>query len=106
MKILSIFLATVAGINGLLSAAGAFASDNELTQTEVRKLVDQGEILPLKALLDRQRALLNGRLLDLEVERDDSTVVYELEILKEDGQVIEYKIDAATGRLLKQKVED
>ena len=48
---------------------------------------------------------MQGRLLDLEVEAEHGQIMYELEFLREDGHVVELKIDAATGRILEEEVE-
>ena len=46
-----------------------------------------------------------GCLLDLEVEQKHGRIIYELEILRDDGIVYEIKIDAKTGEWLKEKVD-
>ena len=40
------------------------------------------------------------RLLEVEFEDDDGQWIYELEVLKEDGEVIELQYDAETGQYL------
>ena len=47
-----------------------------------------------------------GRLLDLEVEREHGRIVYELEVVDEQGQVHEIYLDAQTGEWLGQELED
>ena len=83
----------------------AIASE-ELGQAEIRELVGQGKILPLESILARLPAKNYGKLLDLEVEREHGTVVYEIEFLRGDGRIIEIEVDARNGRILEQEIED
>lgn len=100
MKTMWLYLALVAGtIN-----ATAVAS-NDITTSQIRELVKQGEILSLETILQKYRDRMQGRLLDLEVEIEHGQIIYELEFLQEDGFVIEYKVDAATGSLLEEERE-
>nr|WP_307955374.1 PepSY domain-containing protein [Shewanella putrefaciens] len=55
--------------------------------------------------MQRYESRLQGRLLDLEVEQKHGRIIYELEILRDDGIVYEIKIDAKTGEWLKEKVD-
>lgn len=105
MKIPWIFPATVAGIS--LSATLAIAGQ-DVSQDEARRLVSAGEILPLSQLLDMHPQKLSGHLLDVELERDKRKhqFYYELEVLGKDGLVREFEIDAKTGALLEEEIED
>lgn len=100
MRIVCVFLAMAVGTT---SFAGR-ADDDDLGQ--IRQWVDEGRILPLQDLLELYPNRFAGRLLDLEVERKGNRLIYEMEFLRPDGRVIEYKLDARTGRLLEQEVED
>lgn len=73
---------------------------------EARHLLDSGEILPLEVLLNNVRQTFPGRILEVELEREDSQIVYEVEILSEDGVVSEIYIDARTGKVLSVKEDD
>lgn len=90
----------------LLSAGPACADD--LDQDEARRLLRAGKIKPLSELLQQHARRLNGQLLDVELEYDDDDriPVYEIEVLGEDGVVREFDLDAATGTILKEEVED
>lgn len=98
----TMFLLLVLAI-GTISAT-VQASDN-LSQGEIRALVQQGKILSLQEILELYPEKAYGKLLDLEIEREHDSVIYELEFLHADGRVLELVIDAADGRLLKQEVE-
>jgi len=102
MKILSIFLAMVVGT---IDPRSAIASD-ELSQREIRARVEAGEILSLDQLLNLHPQLLESKLLDLEVELDGTSVIYELEILTNSGSVQEVKLDAHTGEIVEKSEDD
>lgn len=100
MKTMWLFLALVAGT----ISSTVFAS-NDLSTGQIRELVRRGEILSLETILQKYRHSIRGRLLDLEVESEHGLIMYELEFLREDGHVVEFKIDAATGEILEQEIE-
>jgi len=100
MKITWLFLALVAGTTSVAALA-----DDEVPAAEIRRLVAQGEIVPLESILEQYPAQTHGRLLDLEVETEHGRIIYELEFLDPQGRVREYEIDARDGRLLKQEYD-
>jgi uncharacterized membrane protein YkoI len=99
MKITYLFLALVAGISVQLKA-------DEIDREEIIYLVDQGKILPLEAILSHYPENEYGKILDLEVEKKHGRIRYEIEFLHEDGRVIELKIDATNGQILKRELKD
>ena len=101
MKTMLLFPALVAGTISLQAGAS-----EEVSQSEVRELVRAGEILPLQTILERLPAESYGRLLDLEVEREHGSIVYEFEFLRADGHIVEIKVDARDASVLEQEVED
>jgi len=101
MKIMWLFLALVAGTTSYQAVAS-----EELGQAEIRELVRQGEILPLETILEKFPPKEYGKLLDLEVEREHGTIVYEFEFLRTDGRIVEVEVDARNGNILEQEIED
>jgi uncharacterized membrane protein YkoI len=79
-----------------------FADDHE----NARKLVQSGEILPLERILENLKKRTNGRVLEVEIERKAGRLIYEIEIVDEQGVVKEFVFDASNGDLLNEKVED
>ena len=79
-------------------------ADND--HIEARQLYNAGEILSLEAILKKVRLTYPGRILEVELEKEDGLIVYELEILGEDGIIREVDIDAKTGKLLAEKEDD
>ncbi|MDX2503235.1 MAG: PepSY domain-containing protein [Gammaproteobacteria bacterium] len=81
----------------------ALADDDHI---EARRLLDAGEILPLEVILKNVRQTFTGRILDIELETEDQQIVYEVELLGEDGIVQEVYIDARTGKVLFTREDD
>lgn len=99
-----IFQGLVAGTISL--AASLALGDGRIDQDDAQALVEQGRILPLEQLLQRHAGALRGQLLDLELEREHGRLIYEVEVLGDDGRVREFELDAASGELLKESFED
>ncbi len=91
------------------AAAVAFAATAALAEPEhdrARRLVDEGQILPLESLLEQVRTERPGRVLEVELEEKRHGLIYEIEILDAEGRVWELKYDARTGELLEHEQED
>ena len=73
---------------------------------EARRLLDSGEILPLELILENVRPIFPGKVLEIELEKEDKQIVYEIEILGDNGVIKEIYIDAKTGKLLFTKEDD
>ncbi|MCU7931321.1 MAG: PepSY domain-containing protein [Candidatus Thiodiazotropha sp. (ex Codakia rugifera)] len=73
---------------------------------EARQLTESGRILPLQELLQVIQAEQSGRVLEVEFEHEDGLYLYEIEILDKQGAVWEFKVDAASGEILKRELED
>ena len=71
-----------------------------------RHLRESGQILSLERIVQRAKAAHPGKLLDIELDRDDGRYVYEVELVDERGVVWELKYDAVTGALLEHERED
>jgi len=73
---------------------------------EARRLLNSGEILSLEVILENVRRAHPGKIFEIELEREDGRIIYEVEILGEDGIVEEIYIDARTGKLLNYGEDD
>lgn len=73
---------------------------------EARRLFESGEILPLEVILEKVRQVLPGKVLEVELENEDRKVVYEMEILGDDGVIREVYVDAKSGEILSAKEDD
>lgn len=95
--------AAAVALAGLLAAA---AQAHPVDHDEVLRLRRSGELLPLETV---QRAALErhpgASVLEVELEREHGRYIYEFELLVE-RRVRELKIDARTGAILKDELED
>ena len=101
MKMMYLYLGLVVGTISF----SALGDDSDFNAQQIRKMVSQGKILPLETILKINKPLIEGTLLDLEVESEHGKIIYELEFLRQNGDVVELIIDAKTGKLLDQEIE-
>lgn len=80
-----------------LSLRCAYADDD---WRDLHRQVERGEIRPLGEILDTLSHHWFGDVIDVELERDGGKVIYEIELLGPQGQVVEFEIDARTGEVL------
>ena len=71
-----------------------------------RRAVERGELLPLTTILANAGKTHPGRVLDVELDRDDGRYLYEIDVLLKDGRVIELTYDGRTGELLESEIDD
>lgn len=87
----------------LVTATAVGGNDGHL---EARRLVKEGRILPLEQILDGIRERRPGQVLEIELDDGDRMLIYEIEILDDQGLVWEFKVDAQTGEVIEQELED
>jgi uncharacterized membrane protein YkoI len=91
----------------LLFASGVGLHADDLDQNEARRAVERGELRPLAEILAAIQKEFGGKVLDVELEREDSgALVYEIELLGTDGRVLELEYDGRTGRRISLERED
>ncbi|MGR3379261.1 PepSY domain-containing protein [Salipiger abyssi] len=71
-----------------------------------RRALEAGEILPLSQILTAAEAARPGRVIEVELDRDDGLWRYELELITPGGRLYEMEIDAATGTVLEIEREE
>lgn len=86
----------------LLVAMPAHADDD----TRIRQLQRSGEILSLEKIFAAARAVKSGRIVDVDLDKEDGRYVYEIELLDASGRVWEMEFDARTGELLQLEQDD
>ncbi len=69
-------------------------------QDNALRLKESGQILPLEKILDISRKEVDGKVLEVELERKRGQLIYELEILDNNGQVWELKVNASNGKII------
>ncbi|MCR9149139.1 MAG: PepSY domain-containing protein [Rhodobacteraceae bacterium] len=79
--------------------AGPALADRD-DHDRARRALEAGEVLPLSEILAAVEAAQPGRVIEVELERDDGRWVYELELVAPDGRILEIEIDAATADIL------
>lgn len=88
----------------LLSPLHAAQVDDD--HIEARHLLDAGEILPLEVILKNVRQKFPGKILDIELEREDHEIAYEVDVLGDDSVVKEVYINARTGKVISSNEDD
>jgi len=68
---------------------------------QARRALEAGEILSLGEILKTAEAARRGRVIEIELDREDGRWIYELEMVSPEGHLYEMEIDAATGNILK-----
>ncbi|MFO8046826.1 MAG: PepSY domain-containing protein [Halomonas sp.] len=74
------------------------AGDNDWQDLHER--VRSGQLVPLPSLLDWLEVHYEGQVLEVELEREDGRLVYEVEMLGPRGQRVEFEFDATNGQLI------
>lgn len=86
----------------LLVALPAHADDDK----RIRQLQRSGEILSLEKIFAVARMVKPGRIVDVDLDKEDGRYVYEIELLDASGRVWEMEFDARTGELLQLEQDD
>jgi len=96
-----------AALAALLLALVPLAPALDVDQDEALRLRQSGEVLSFQAILRQADERYPGaRLLEAELDDDDGELIYDIELLTDDGVVRELEIDARTGRVLEDEVDD
>ncbi|WP_026381381.1 PepSY domain-containing protein [Afifella pfennigii] len=85
----------------LISPAALADKDHDRARDALRR----GEILPLAEILPKIERRYRARLLEVELEREDGIIVYELELITRDGRIIELEVDAASGAVIGKEID-
>ena len=63
-------------------------------------MLQAGEVLPLPVVLERLQRDYPGRVLEVDLEREDGRWIYEIRLVQADGRLLKLEVDAATARIL------
>ena len=66
-----------------------------------RDALAAGEVMPLEAVLDRLQRTLPGRVLDVELEREDGRWIYQVKLMQPGGRLTRVDLDARTAEVLR-----
>lgn len=84
----------------LALAASTVLAGGKPDHERARAAVQAGQVMPLPTLLDKLQRSHPGRVLELELEQEAGTWVYEMRLLQADGQLLKLKLDARTAQVL------
>lgn len=74
---------------------------------EALRAVARGELRPLSEILALIEQEFGGRVLEVDLDRTKAgALIYEIEILMENGRVLELEYDGSTGKRLSVKQDD
>lgn len=69
----------------------------------IRQLRSSDQVLPLSTILIRLEQQYTGTLLNVELEDESDSIVYEIEILGADHIIRQIKVDARNGHIIKSE---
>lgn len=94
----------------LLTLAMGVATTGTLVQADdhgdhelARQALERGQVMPLRAVLDKVEREYPGQVLKVEFDREDGRFIYEIRLLQNDGRMAKLEVDAVNGRVLKIK---
>jgi uncharacterized membrane protein YkoI len=94
-------------ITALLLGTFAGIRADDVGPEEARRAVARGELRPLSEILAAALKESGGKVIEVELERKRSgRYIYEIEILTDQGRVIEVEYDGRTGQRLSVEEED
>ena len=88
----------------VLSTHSAHAGDDD--HLIAKRALEEGRVLPLAEILEKVKAKVPGKVIEVELEVEDGILVYDLKVLARNGRVKEIEVDAATGKILKVEDDD
>lgn len=98
------FVAVAAACALLLAAVGGqLAARDARDHDRARRALEAGEILPLRTILERVSVEYPGRVIEVELEREDGRWVYEIKLLRAGGSLVRLEVDARDGTTLARK---
>ena len=93
-------------LSAALGAAGMAHADRQEDghdHDRARAALRQGQVLPLRSVLDRVEREQRGQVLKIEFDEDDGRFFYKIRLLQADGRIAKLKADAVTGQVLSIK---
>ncbi|MBT5074217.1 MAG: PepSY domain-containing protein [Kordiimonadaceae bacterium] len=97
----------------LIGGSYAYAAQQEqqfesthLSKEELSEILKSGDVLSLEAVIEKINKDKNDRMLEVELLNYDDVLIYQIEILKTNGVVVTYYLDAKTGEDASRLLED
>lgn len=102
LKQLAALTLAAAALASWTTPGSAGDSDHELA----RRALQQGQVLPLRTVLDQVERDYQGQVIKVEFEHDDGRYIYEIRLLQSGGRVAKLKVDARDGKVFSMKRKD
>ncbi|MDO6964336.1 PepSY domain-containing protein [Rhizobium alvei] len=74
--------------------------DGDMDYDDVLEGVRAGRLLSLASIKQKVLAAWPGEIVDLSIDGEKGTVIYEIKILAANGNLIEVEVDARSGKVL------
>jgi len=97
------FLRSIAAVVLIVAAALPVQAGDSRDHDRARRALEAGQILPLRAILERVERDTPGQVIEVELERDGARWIYEIKLLASDGAIVELELDARDGTVLRRK---
>jgi uncharacterized membrane protein YkoI len=85
----------------LFAVATTATADDD--HDRARAALERGEVLPLLTILERLAPVIDGDIIETELDREKDRWVYEITYIDRSGRLVELEIDAADATVLKEK---
>lgn len=92
-------LTLIAALSAPVSWAGVDAHEYQ----QLQQAITSGEILPARQILDQVEKSHPGKIIEMELDRDNQRWVYDVKVLRADGTAIKLELNAKDGALLQEK---
>ena len=89
--------AAAIGATALLSMPATAGEDSG--SSDVRRLREEGKVLPMEEILARSRQAQPGQVVEVELENEDGRYIYEVKIIDDADRVHKLELDAASGEV-------
>jgi hypothetical protein len=97
--LLSLAAAVLLGIGGMLPVWAGDGHDHD----RARQALENGEILPLRTILEQVERDVPGQIMEVELDRHDERWIYEIKVLRRGGALVKLKLDARDGAWFESK---
>jgi uncharacterized membrane protein YkoI len=78
-------------------------ADDARQHYEAREALRNGKVRPLEEIIAAVRGEISGDIIEIEFEHEDGRYIYEIEMIRPSGKVIEIKVDAATKAIIERE---
>src|SRR5688500_14077495 len=85
---------------GITASVADDRSRHEREQDAIREALQRGEVLPLAKILAIVQQHVPGDVIEVELENERSSLIYEIKVLTKSGRVREIEIDARSGAVV------